>query len=228
MNRWTSQGERLKLAKAATPRKLNRYTDGSSAENWGTPIQRQGSGDKDSKPPQAHKACSATRCQRQDYEAPVKFTLFRNAHDNQGQELERPWPAVAPILTTHRTGEKDGWAVAFATFAGTRGNQALATRSAIALDVESSKQTGEIPPSEEVAARRLGMLGVCAVLWTTYNHQPDEPRYRIVVPIPEVVLSDDTSLLLDDWLAPALAQRLGLSGVVDGSKYGASSLFFLP
>lgn len=158
----------------------------------------------------------------------MKLTLFRNVHDTSGRVVERPWDAIVPSLQTHHIGEKDGWCVAFATFSGNRGNGTLASRSAIALDVETSKATGEIPPSEEVVARRLRALGCASVLWTTFNHTPNDPRYRVVVPTPDIDLGNDTALLLDDWLSPALAERLALSGVVDSSKFGAASLFFLP
>lgn len=97
----------------------------------------------------------------------------------------------------------------------------LLARTAIALDCETSTKTGEIPPDFSEAAARVRSNGWAAVVYTSHNHQADAPRYRVVIPLSEEI----------DFELPApqvIAERLGLRGVLDESKIGAASLFYMP
>jgi hypothetical protein len=64
-------------------------------------------------------------------------------------------------------------------------------------------------------------LGLAAAVYTSHNHTPGLPRYRLVFPISEEI----------SFEIPApeiMAEHLGLAGVLDKSKIGASSLFYAP
>jgi len=158
----------------------------------------------------------------------MKFTRFASQYDRRGEELDVPWPRVAMRLAMPSVGSKDGTAISCGLFAGTRSTDNLVARSAIALDVETSKATGEVPPNPERVAKRLADLGIESVIWTTYSHTTAEPRYRVIVPIERPVMLDETHFLLDNWFAPAVARALDIEGVCDRTKFGAASLFYLP
>lgn len=157
------------------------------------------------------------------------ITQFSSVSNIVGSILPINVSIATVLFGTFEIGPKDGSCISFATFKDNkRASDNLLQRSGIALDVETSRETRAVPPSEGVAFRRLQQLGCEAYLWTTWSHEPDSPRYRVVVPIPDTDLTNDTNALLDRWLPAALAQELGLQTVVDASKFGADSLFFLP
>lgn len=157
---------------------------------------------------------------------PVHCSFFRDSHDRYGQPWAGEWSALARRLARHDEGEKDGAAIACATFqAGMpRGSSTVVARSLIALDIETSRTTGEIPPPMDSVASQLATQRQAAALWTTHSHTPDAPRYRVVLPL-------DSSLPyqpdIDPFLTRAVAATLNLLGVCDASKFGAASLFFL-
>jgi hypothetical protein len=97
----------------------------------------------------------------------------------------------------------------------------LLARSAIALDCETNKTSSEAPPPASEAAERMRDAGWAGLVYTSHNHTMAEPRYRIVLPLVEEI----------DHELPAVevvADKLGLTGVIDHSKTGANSLFYLP
>jgi hypothetical protein len=97
----------------------------------------------------------------------------------------------------------------------------LVARTAVAMDIEANKKTGEFPPDFAAAVRTVRQSGSAGIVYTSHNHLPRSPRYRIVVPLSEEI----------DHELPAveiLAGRFGLSSVLDASKRNASSLFYLP
>jgi hypothetical protein len=97
----------------------------------------------------------------------------------------------------------------------------LLARTAIVLDIERSKTTGEVPPTLEELVKRIEARGWALLFWTTHSHGPGNPRYRIVILLSEEI----------DHELPAvefIAADLGLLGVLDTSKIGAESYFYLP
>lgn len=97
----------------------------------------------------------------------------------------------------------------------------LIARTAVALDVETNKATGEVPPSlTEVVARVKNCCGT-AVIYTSHSHTSGAPRYRIVLPLSEEIAPDLPAVEI-------VADDLQLLGVLDTSKLGAASLFYLP
>jgi hypothetical protein len=97
----------------------------------------------------------------------------------------------------------------------------LLARTAVALDIETSKKSGEVPPSPNEAIERAKALDLTMLLYTSHNHKPGDPRYRLVFPL--------SAEMVPELPAPEImAEHMGLLGVLDRSKIGAQSLFYLP
>jgi hypothetical protein len=139
-----------------------------------------------------------------------------------------PWGDFVTVSEHRREGEKDGCCFSTARFKfEPDGRQVrrlkdnLLARTAVAQDIETSKTTGEVPPPCEVAIERVKSLGLACLLYTSHNHRPGNIRYRMILPLSAEIASD--------LPAPeVIAEALGLLGVLDRSKRGAESLFYLP
>lgn len=145
-----------------------------------------------------------------------------------GDPERTTWGNFASVFWWRREGPKDGPNFVPSRFKLERDGRHVrrklynvVARTAVALDCETNKETGEIPPDFADAAARIRAEGLAAVIYTSHSHQPQAPRYRIVCPLSEEIAPE--------LPAPeVLAERLGLAGVLDRSKINASSLFYLP
>jgi hypothetical protein len=144
-----------------------------------------------------------------------------------GQTTCTTWPMFADLFRVRRQGPKDGPNFIPATFCQEpsgvvrRLKQNILMRTGIALDIETNKETGQVPPSFKEAVARIEALGWAGAAYTSHSHVPDAPRYRIVLPL--------SAAIAPGLPAPEVtAALLDLSGVLDRSKIGASSLFYLP
>jgi hypothetical protein len=132
------------------------------------------------------------------------------------------------VFSWRREGEKDGPNFVPSRFKleadgrqVRRLNRNLLARTAIALDIEIAGTTGEVPPSLGEAMARAHSLGFAALGYTSHNHRLENIRYRLVFPM-------SAEIALEIPAPEIIAQRLGLRGVLDESKIGAASLFYLP
>jgi hypothetical protein len=138
------------------------------------------------------------------------------------------WKQFCDVFWWRREGEKDGSAFVPARFIlETDGRHVrrlgrnVISRAAAALDVETNKGTGEIPPTLDELRPRLEGQGWAALGYTSHSHSLADIRYRLVLPISEEI----------DPALPAvevIAVMLGLSGVLDRSKLNPASIFYLP
>lgn len=140
------------------------------------------------------------------------------------------WANLCDLVSGFRRhGPKDGPGFCAARFRLEEGGRHvrriksnLLARTAIAMDIEASKGTGELPPTLDEMAKRIEARGWAAALWTSHNHKPpNDIRYRIVLPLSEEI---DHELPAPDVIAAVL----GVAGVLDKSKLGAASYFYLP
>jgi hypothetical protein len=138
------------------------------------------------------------------------------------------WHEFASIFEWRREGEKDGCCFVPARFKlDADGRQVrrlgvnVLARTAIALDVETNKKTGEIPPTLDTAIRRIEALGLAGFGYNSHSHRKGGDRYRLVLPL-------DREVAPDLPVVEILAERLGLLGVIDISKRNPASLFYLP
>jgi hypothetical protein len=151
----------------------------------------------------------------------------------QGPAIGNPevitWSNFCGVLWHRRHGPKDGVGFVAARFKleddgkhVRRLKANVRARTAIAMDVETSKATGELPPALEELGKRIIDQGLAAAIWTSHNHrEPADIRYRVVLPLSAEI----------DHTLPAveiIAKDLGIDGVLDRSKLGAASYFYLP
>jgi len=153
-----------------------------------------------------------------------QLTFFHDAHDRHGVDVFLTWLNLCARLSRHEIGPKDGPALACATFNGTRSNANIATRTMVALDVETSRD-GVVPPPIDETIMTLTTLGVRAFVWTTHSHTPAAPRYRVLAPLSRAI---DYEAAVDPHIAECVAAQIGIRPVCDPSKFGAASLFYLP
>lgn len=145
-----------------------------------------------------------------------------------GQSERMSWREFCSSLSTRREGPKDGPGFVPSRFAPEGNGKTvrrvktnLLARTAVALDVEYNKKTGEFPPDPTVAVAAIKAAGLAAILYTSHSHTLKAPRYRIVIPLSREI----------DVEIPApeiVAQKLGLTSVLDDSKDGAASFFYCP
>jgi hypothetical protein len=164
----------------------------------------------------------------------VKMTItwFATAFP-KGKALGEPelitWKNFTQVLFYRREGEKDGLAFATASFKPIPGSRLvrrtskeLFTRTAIALDIETNKQSGEIPVAPSEVASRIRTEGLACVIYSSHNHNSEtNRRYRIVFALSEEIGVNIRAAII-------IAERFGLQGVLDKSKTNAESIFYLP
>ena len=164
-------------------------------------------------------------------ETPLAVCWFPTAMPN-GPAIGDPelttWGEFCSIFWWRREGDKDGPNFIPATFSleadgrhVRRLKRNLLSRTAIALDCESNKETGELPPELGELEERIRNTGRAALVYTSHSHTKEAPRYRIVLPLSKPIATDIPAVEL-------VADDLHLLGVLDRSKTGASSLFYLP
>ncbi len=114
----------------------------------------------------------------------ISVTFYRSSHDNQGVQAAVTWSRLIDRLSRHDPGDKDGPAMAVATFSGIRRNTDLVSRSMIALDIESSKTTGEVAHRLRRHSRLSGrQTGQVIPLDHAYAIRRAIHRYRILLPL---------------------------------------------
>jgi hypothetical protein len=175
-------------------------------------------------------AASGTRSVEQWRDEPICFSEYPTSRPKGpafGIQRNLPWSEFVGRYGIRRQGDKDGLNFIPASFHlepdGRVRRQAknLLKRTGVPLDLEMRESTGEVPPPVAEAVARIQELGLSALVYTSHRHKADLPRYRIILQLSEQI----------PYHLPAvevMANLLGLSGVLDTSKLGASSLFFAP
>lgn len=160
----------------------------------------------------------------------VEITVFTSVKDNTGSVARTIWPTFVDRTTNHRVGPKATKLIAGALFCGTRAQKNVLSRTCYLLDIETNKATGEVPPDADQVRAEMQKRGWAGVIYSTHSHTQEAPRYRVALP-PETAIdiNQDPAALAEDGIrALGLAAALGLAGVVDGTKLGAESMFYLP
>jgi hypothetical protein len=144
-----------------------------------------------------------------------------------GEPETTTWANFASVFWHRREGEKNGINFVPALFNPwhdgkmvRRVKAGVIARTAIAIDIET--KNGNVPPEPAVVVKRLAELGLAGVVYTSHNHDPvSDIRFRVVVPVEQEIAPDVPAPLY-------LAELLDLADVLDRSKIGAASLFYLP
>ena len=162
---------------------------------------------------------------------PITVSLFPTAFP-KGPALGTveclPWSSFSARFLNRREGDKDGINFVPAKFRSEQGGKLVRrlkenviARTAIALDIETNKKTGEVPPSFAAAVKLVREQGWTGAVYTSHSHTNDAPRYRIVIPLSAEIAADTPAV-------EVVARQLGLFGVLDTSKLGPASLFYFP
>ena len=157
-------------------------------------------------------------------------TTFNGLQDTAGKVQRLGWQRIVDRLTQHEVGTRDGTLFCGAEFSGKRQRANVRTRHIYILDIETSKQTGEVPPDVAEVRAAIERRHWAAVIYSTWNHAPGAPRYRVVL-LPETPVQfdgDTAAIEADADTTLGLAEAIGLGGVVDRTKLCAESMFFLP
>src|SRR5690348_16540742 len=110
--------------------------------------------------------------------SPLTIAWFDSAFSDgpaYGTQERISWGEFASILEWRREGDKDGCCFVPARFpAGPRGavrrlKADVVARTAVALDIETSKKTGEVPPSLDDAMSRVTAFDWAAIGYTSHN-----------------------------------------------------------
>lgn len=177
-----------------------------------------------------------------------KCTSFQNKRHSESNLIQNYTLEKAEhVFTKHLEGDKDGGAIAAATFLGRRKKTEIKTRTGIVLDVEQQRQApkneggvvslGPKPPLPSELKTRLEELGYYAICYTTYSHSPADIRYRVLFPLDEEVQFPDPNedrgdynrqYGIDKLIVKKVAAELGLSDCIDLTKLGAEAIFFTP
>lgn len=160
----------------------------------------------------------------------TSVTTFKKLTDTVGTVQRVAWQRIVSKLTQHEVGERDGSLFCGAEFHGSRERANVYARHLYILDIETSKRTGEVPPELEAVRQALMMLGWAAVIYSTWNHEPERPRYRVVLlPAKAIVFAGNVEAIeADAAVTLGLAAMLGLDGVTDTTKLCAESMFYFP
>jgi hypothetical protein len=164
----------------------------------------------------------------------LEVAWFANGGEEGKPALGTPetlaWADLAAIIVDNRRlGDKDGCNLIPTRFEREPGKPRVVrrkavnarARTAIALDIEENKATGELPPCVGDIVHRLNAMQLAAIVWTTHSHTSVRPRYRVLVPLSSEIAPNLPSVEI-------LAQLLGVEGVIDPSKRGPASLFYIP
>jgi KaiC/GvpD/RAD55 family RecA-like ATPase len=178
----------------------------------------------------------------------VAFTTFPDKYTTtEGKQHSKTWPALALLLTDHKVGPKEGECLAAGIFSGPRSGPSIKIRSLLMLDIEQRKEiinpktgkqlrpAGPPAPAPAQIVEQLRARGLAGQINTTHSHTEERPRSRVVIPLarPVVFTPDDPAehevqCNVDSRAVLLVARYLGLAAVLDGSKRGAESVFFMP
>lgn len=155
----------------------------------------------------------------------VEFTIFESQYDNVGRRFIMEWDKLAERLARHDVGSsKHGSAICCGLFNGSRASNNVHSRTLIALDIEEKTAP---PPPPEALATVLAMERQAAVIWTTFSHTTEKPRYRILMPLDRPISLLELPDKAEPFIAHSIGWKLNLHGAIDTGKLGAASLFYL-
>lgn len=152
----------------------------------------------------------------------IKIALASKAAATKIRPKETTWTQLCKKLAYVNPGLKDGpgWIPADID-SGPRLSDRVRSVSVLALDIERKNETP--PPDLDWIRCNLDLLDYDAHVHTTYNHDPENPRYRIIFrlaePMPPAMLKKALS---------AIADRAGLSDCWDRQCSDPARLFYRP
>jgi P4 family phage/plasmid primase-like protien len=148
----------------------------------------------------------------------LDIAFFNNKRDNAPKQKCPTLDELRAVLTNHSTrANKDGPLLAPASFkqGSTRAKENVETVSCFVLDFDDGTNPLD-------ATRALDEAGYCYIIYTTYSHTREHPKFRVVVPLARPIAGKDWP---DFWLRAAM--HFG-RGEADKSAKDASRIYYLP
>jgi AAA domain len=142
----------------------------------------------------------------------IPVSVFQNKDDNRPVEHRLPWQSLVERLCRYDTREqKDGKAWSPVTYlpGTTRGKANVDQVFALVLDLDHGSPPWDL------------LEGLEYVAHTTFQHTPEAPRWRVVLPLLRPVGGID-------WPSFWLRAHAHFGGCVDPATKDASRLFYLP
>ncbi|MDI6535157.1 hypothetical protein QL991_29820, partial [Bacillus mycoides] len=170
----------------------------------------------------------------------AEFELYvaQGVRDTEGRTVTLTWDALVEKLSIHKVKNitvaaheqykatkpkldkwKDGECFVGGKFNGTRSNDTLVNRSIATLDIDTITD-------REALQKRIDehLDEVSYVLYSTFNHTPDNPRLRLIIPLDKPVSPSEYKLI-----AIALAAALtGDGNEVDPCTEKIAQVMYLP
>ena len=143
-----------------------------------------------------------------------------SSHSHPMQARSTNWSSLCEWLSKPVGGVKEGrgW-VAANILDGPRANDRVISTSLLVFDIDNK---GSVVTQAELE-KAIRDNGYRAILHSTYNHTPDNPRFRLIIDISEPIKpADHKSLLLH------IAQNLGITDFIDTACTDLSRYFYLP
>src|SRR5262245_4950033 len=148
----------------------------------------------------------------EDAEFSIPLSVFENKDDNRPTRHEMAWHAFAQRLCKYdERPTKDGRAWSPVTYreGATRGKANVDLVHALVLDIDHAPLPLDLLVEREYVAH------------TTFRHTPDEPRWRVVLPLSQPVPGAN-------WPEFWLRANSFFGGCVDPATKDSSRIFYLP
>ncbi len=175
--------------------------------------------------PQKSRPGAGTAYARSNVSNHITIGVVRNAHDPRITPRALPWSEFCQYLSRAEVREtKDGTGFVLAQFNTMhRAGKNVAAVSALGFDVDGKDQA-PLPPL--VAHEELSRLGWAHVVYTTWSHSAESPRYRIILALDALLHPDmlrDAQSYVADQLPGAIAQAIDRACLGDRAR-----LFYAP
>lgn len=175
--------------------------------------------------PQKSRPGAGTAYARSNDSNHITIGMVRNAHDPRITSRALPWSEFCQELSKPDIREaKDGTGFVLAQFnAMHRAGKNVAAISALGFDVDGKDQA---PLPSFIAHKGLSRRGWAHVVYTTWSHSAESPRYRIIVALDAPLHPDvlrDAQFYVVDQLPEAIAQAIDRACLGDRAR-----LFYAP
>jgi hypothetical protein len=100
-------------------------------------------------------------------------------------------------------------------------------RTLITLDIEQTEHTPNVPPAPADIAEKLRDLGGEGWVYTSISHTPEQPRYRVVLPLGRFIEGSAATATLKATTHHA-AKKLGIDEWLDDKSWTLSQPMYMP
>lgn len=110
----------------------------------------------------------------------------------------------------------------------TRSDDNVRDRTLLTMDVERKTKSDPLPPAPDEVASRLKAVGSEGWVYTSVSHTPDDPRYRVVLPLGKFIQGGSTATETLKATTQHAARKLGIEAWVDSISWNLSQPMYAP